>query len=233
MHPAVVALALTLPLAAEPKDVAAVVARHLDACGGAARLRAVSSSREIGTVLVTDGARTSKGPSLSEEKRPNRFRAERTVHGVSSVQGFDGTTVWSQRHGEKPEILTGEVARGAARNEFDHFLLDYGPRGIKVELLGVAAIESGPAYQLKVTLPHGEVRLSYLDKRTFLEMRRDYIEGPASSQQWFRGHQTFSGVVRPTIFEMFYPATGRRVVLSLDRVEIDPKIDDERFKLPQ
>src|SRR5688500_17173918 len=127
MNVAVVVLALALPpVAGELTDASAVVASHLEAVGGAARLRAVSSSREIGTVTVTDGARTSTGPSLSEEKRPNRFRTERTVHGISAVRGFDGTTVWSQRHGEKPEILTGEIARGAARNEFDHFLLDYG-----------------------------------------------------------------------------------------------------------
>jgi hypothetical protein len=223
-------LALVAPDA--PVGVADLVARHIQACGGGEKLRGLMSVREVGTIAVYDaGASVSTGASLTEEKRPNKSRAERTIHGVKMVWAFDGSTAWSQRGGAEPARLSGEAAKGLAANEFEHFLLDHDRRGIRIALEGTVSLESGPAYKLKVTLPTGTVRYCYLDKVSFLEVRRDYVEGDGTvSQQWFRGHRAFDGVTRPTVFEMQYP-NGRRVVVTLDRVDLNPPIDDDRFRI--
>jgi len=215
-------------------DPAAIVERYLDACGGAPRLRAVSSVREVGTITMTDGTASSTGPALLEERRPNKSRVERTINGVPIVWAYDGATAWMIRGGGRAEVLSGESAEKLAANEFDHFLLDYGSRGIQVAFAGVADIESGPAYKLKVTLRDRAVRYSYIDRRSFLEVRRDYHEKDGTrSQQTFRGHKAFNGVTRPMVFETVYPSTSRRILVTLDRVELNPAIDDARFRMPK
>ena len=223
----------------ELTDVATIVARHLDACGGAVRLRAVSSVREVGTITLVDATASSTGAALLEEKRPNNSRAERTIHGVPMVWAYDGATAWTMRGSGTPEVLSGEMARNLAANEFDHFLLDYRSRGIDVALAGVAEIGSRPigskpAYKLKVTLRDGAVRYSYIDKQSFLEVRRDYLEKDGtSSQQAFRGHKTIDGVTRPMVYETVYPGTSRRILVTVERAEVNPQIDDARFRMPK
>jgi hypothetical protein len=126
------------------------------------------------------------------------------------------------------------MGQNLAANEFDHFLLDYSFRGIHVALAGVVDIEARSAYKLKVTLKDGAVRYSYIDKQSFLEVRRDYQEKDGtSSQQVFRGHKKFNGVTRPIVFETVYPSTARRILVTLDRVEVNPVIDDARFRMPK
>jgi hypothetical protein len=214
-------------------DVATIVARHLDAIGGAARLRAVSTVREVGTMTMID-ATSSTGAALTEEKRPNMFRSERTIQGVPIVWGFDGVTAWTRRGAGEPEILVGERAKGIAANEFDHFLLDYSARNIVVVLAGVEEVESKPAYKLKVTLRDGAIRYSYIDAASFLEVRRDYPEKDGTmSRQMFRGHKVFDGVTRPTIFETTYPSSGRRAIVAVERIELNPPIDGSRFRMPR
>ncbi len=223
-------LALAAP--DSPASVSALIARHIQACGGAEKLRGLMSVREVGTIVVHDpGAPVSAGAALTEERRPNKSRSERTIHGTRLVWGFDGSTAWSQRGGAEPARLSGEAAKDLATNEFEHFLLDYDRRGIQISLEGTVSLESGPAYKLRVALPGGAVRYSYLDRASFLEVRRDYVESDGTvSEQRFRGHRAFDAVTRPTVFEMRYP-NGRRVVVTLDRVDINPQIDEDRFRM--
>ncbi len=226
------AAALFLTLAAESPvlpSAETLVTKFLVACGGADRLRRMQTLRETGTITVTDpGHAPSVGPALLEEKRPNRSRVERTVYGKRMAVAYDGHQAWSLDATGKPQPLTGEVARGLAGNEFDHFLLDYVRKGTKVTAEGVAHLPSGPAYKLRVVLAGGAIRYSYLDKATHLELRRDYREvDGATSVQWFRGHRLVGGLMRPTGYETEYP-NGRRIVTKIVP-EIDPVIDDSRF----
>jgi hypothetical protein len=69
-------------------------------------------------------------------------------------------------------------------------------------LAGNADVESRLADKLKVTLQDRAVRYSYIDKQSFLEVRRVYQEKDGTSaQQMSRGHKRFGGVTRPTVFE--------------------------------
>jgi hypothetical protein len=125
------------------------------------------------------------------------------------------------------------MAQTLATNEFDHFLLDYARRGIRLERAGVTTLPSGKVHKLKVTLADGSVRYTYIDDASLLEVRRDYVEADGStSVQWFRGHTRVNGVMRPTEYAHEYP-NGRRVTIRITRAEVDPVIDDGRFRFPR
>ena len=227
-----VCLAFMLLWSGSAATAAPTVAAFLRATGGAERLRAVSSIRESGTITVVDSGRSSTGPALLEEKRPNKSRVERTIFGSKTVWAYDGRTAWAIPPGEQPQMLSGEMARSLAANEFDHFLLDYAQRGIKVEAAGGITLPSGRAHKLKVTLRDGAVRYAYIDETSSLEVRRDYVEKDgATSVQWFRGHVRINGVMRPTEYVNEY-SNGRKITIKITRPEVDPVIDDGRFRFP-
>jgi hypothetical protein len=217
------------PVTQESPSPQSLVANFLAACGGADRLRRVQTLRETGTITVTDpGHAPSVGPALLEEQRPNRSRVERTVYGKRIAVAYDGREAWTLDAAGKPQPLTGDTAQGLARNEFDHFLLDYDRRGIEVSTAGVADLPSGSAFKLRAVLRSGEIRYSYIDRVTHLELRRDYEETDGStSVQRFRGHRLVSGLMLPTEYETEYP-NGRRILTRITP-EIDLPIDESRF----
>ena len=147
----------------ERDDVSAIVAKHLDACGGIAQLRAMSATRETGTVTVAGGEIQTSGPYMLEEKRPNKSRLERGLgRGEVDVRAYDGSTAWSLT-GLRLEVLQGESARSLAENDFDSVFLDSSSRGITISLVGSARVGEASAYKLLVD-KRGAARYSYIDK---------------------------------------------------------------------
>lgn len=216
------------------RDPSAIVSKHLDACGGVVRLRAVSAIRETGTVTLTDGQASSSGPFILEEKRPNKSRLERSIAGARTVRAYDGSTAWAitARH-PQAEVLQGESAHDLAENDFDSVFVDPAGRGIAIEFVGTAPVGQVSAYKLKVT-KHGEARYSYLDKVSFLEIRREYLTGGRpTSFQLYRGHKAVAGVTRPTEYEIGWEGDRRRMIVTVAKVEISPDIPDDHFQLPK
>jgi hypothetical protein len=74
-----------------------VVTRHLDALGGAPRLRALRSLRRTGVVTLTVQGTPHKGTFRLEAKRPQKVRTEMSVAGSDALDVFDGTTGWTRR----------------------------------------------------------------------------------------------------------------------------------------
>jgi len=216
----------------QPEEAASLVSKHLEACGGVTRLRAIHSIRESGTMALT-GPDGWSGSFVLEEKRPNKSRIERIVDGGKSVRAFDGTTGWVLQAGERQARAVDEAeVREMAENDFDSDLLDYDTREIGVALVGAEDLERGRAYKLKVS-KHGSVHYSYLDQKSFLEVRRDYVHADgATVQQLFRRHEVVDGVVRPMEYETGQEGDPRRLVVTVQRVEVNPLIPDERYRMP-
>jgi outer membrane lipoprotein-sorting protein len=229
--------ALVSPMVAcssDLQDASVIVSGHLDACGGPARLRAVSAIRETGTVTLTDGQSSSSGAFILEEKRPNKSRLERNIAGASTVRAYDGSTAWAITPDHpQAEVLQGERAHDLAENDFDSVFVDTASRGITIELVGIVPVGQVSAYKLKVT-KRGEARYSYLDTASFLEIRREYLkEGHPTSYQLYREHRAVAGVTRPTVYEIGREGDQRRMIVNVAKVEISPDIPDDRFRLPR
>ena len=64
-------------------------------------------------------------------------------------------------------------------------------------------------------------------------MRRDYVWPDGSvAQQFFRGHKTVDGLVRPMTYETGQEGDPRRLLVQVQKVEINPVIPDSRFRFP-
>jgi hypothetical protein len=170
------ALSLALVLAvgqAHALTATELVAKNIEAKGGAAALQAVKSLRREGRLIVNGGQYVLE---LSETKqRPESVRTEISMQGLSQVQAYDGKDGWriDPFSGRKdPERMPADDVREYAEDaSIDGVLADAAAAGQKIEYLGTEDIDGTQAHKLKVTRKDGGVQYVYLDPDYFLEIR--------------------------------------------------------------
>ena len=112
-------LAALLAACAPPSPVDEVVASHLAARGGKARLQGLRSIRETGTVTAS-GGRVAR--VVREIKRPGLLRLEFSTEGTTSVFAHDGTTGWQvapQQGQFEPQAMPPEAEATAGVDQRD------------------------------------------------------------------------------------------------------------------
>jgi hypothetical protein len=231
--PGLLVAVLAAPAAAQTVDE--VIAKSFEARGGLDRLRAIQAIRVTG--------RMSMGPSKAlmviERKRPGKFRAEITVEGVRAVQAWDGVTAWGippTGTGE-PEALPAEAASAmAAEADVDGPLVDYQAKGHQVTLLGRERLDGGDAFKIEVRKKGGAVEVHYLDARSWLTVRIDsksttrgtVIEG----ESLLGDYREAGGILWPHSIRSGARGNPDKQTLTVDKIEVDPVLDDARFRMP-
>jgi len=153
------ALGLLLAPIAHAQSVDDILAKHYEACGGLAKLKALNTMRVTGSMTMGPGM---EAPITMERKRPGMRRMEFTIQGMTGIQAFDGAKTWSVMPfmGKKdPEVAPAEETKQADEQaDFDGPLVDYKNKGNTVEFVGKDKVEGSDVYKLKVTLKGGEIR---------------------------------------------------------------------------
>jgi hypothetical protein len=228
------AAALATPASAQTVDE--LIAKANEARGGLARIKAVQSVRMTGRMTMGPGV---ESPITLEMKRPRSTRMEFTVQGQTGVQAYDGKQAWgiSPMGSRRPEPLPDEMARDIdARADLDGPLVDYKAKGHQVELVGKESVDGTEVWKLKLTPKGGEVEYVFLDASSLFEIRRE-------AHRLVRGQEldivsTFSdfreagGVVWPHKIQAGPKGRTEKQVLSFDKIEVNPQVEDGRFKMP-
>ena len=229
-----VAAALAAPAAAQTVDE--LIAKANEARGGLAKIKAVQSVRMTGRMTMGPGV---EAPITLEMKRPRSTRLEFTVQGQTGVQAYDGKQAWgiSPLGNRKPEPLPDEMARDIdAQADLDGPLVDFKAKGHQVELVGKETVDGTEAWKLKLTPKGGEAQYVFLDASSLLEIRNE-------AHRLVRGQEldivsTFSdfreagGVVWPHKIQAGPKGRTEKQVLSFDKIEVNPQVEDARFKMP-
>jgi hypothetical protein len=174
IHRAALGLALLLAgTGAHALTATELVARNIEAKGGAAALQAVKSLRREGRLIANGGRFVFE---LRETKqRPDSIRTEISMQGLAQVQSYDGKEGWriDPFGGRKdPERMPADDVREYAEDAtIDGVLPDAAAAGSTIEYLGTEDIDGTPAHKLKVVRKDGGLQYVYLDPDYFLEIR--------------------------------------------------------------
>ncbi len=236
--PAVPARAATAGAAAPATPSAdEIVSRYIEARGGLKKIRAVQSLREAGR--VTSGA---KGEALvvRELKRPNRSRFEITQQGVTGVFASNGVKGWkmSPFDGDlAPTALPPEAVQEAIEQaDIEGPLVDWKAKGHQIELAGRETVGAHEAYKIKMTLKSGATRYEYIDIKTFYRVRAESsrtLRGAMTRvTMTFDDYQKTSGLAFPHLVEVETEGRPQKMRVVVDKVEVNPPIDDARFEQP-
>jgi len=230
------ALAFTVTVSAQTADE--IITKHLQAIGGVEKIKAIKTMRSTGKLPVGPGI---EAPITMEQSRPNSFRLDIQVQGMTITQAYDGATGWKVMPfgGKKdPEVMSDDELKDAKEMaEFDSDLVDYKEKGNKVELLGKESVEGSEAWKLKVTRKDGKVNLYFLDAESFLlikaESKRMNAQGAeVESESVFGDYKEIDGVLYAHSIEQGPKGSQQKMKITLDKIEANPKIEATRFKMP-
>lgn len=222
-----------------PSPVDEIVASNLAARGGKERIQELQSIRQIGTVTASGGrfARL-----VREIKRPGMFRLEFSYQGTTSVFANDGETGWQvaplQGQFEPREMAPeDDAAAGADQRDIEGPLVDWREKGHTVELVGREELPGGEAFKLKVALADGTVRHDYVDVESRLVVRSDFtriLQGRrVMLENAFSDFREVDGLVFPFHIETRVQDRPEVITISVEEIELNPDLGDERFRLPE
>jgi outer membrane lipoprotein-sorting protein len=225
-------LAVAAPSFAQTADE--VVAKNLQAKGGAEKWKSISSVKMTGTVK----AQGMEAPMVAYTKRPNLSRQDITTPAGPFVQAYDGTTPWMMPPGaDAPREVKGPQAEGVRRNsDFDGPLIDYAAKGHKLELVGKEKLGTGDVHHLKVMKKEGDVEHYYFDAESGLEVKRTVeIQTAGGVKQTLEtqmsDYKPVDGLMIP--HTMTQSVNGNQVAqVTIEKVEINGAIDDALFRMP-
>ena len=210
-----------------------IVARNIQAKGGAELLRSTNTVR-------TTGSGTMQGSKIAittTSKRPYFVRNEMTLAGKTMVMGFDGTTAWMAPAGLPAQpIPPGPQTEGMKQNsQIDSPLFDYEAKGTRIEL-GTPVTEAGRKLHHLIVTPKASPAMHYyLDAETGLEAKM--VIDTEDSGQTIRMEMRFSdfrpveGRMVPFTVTQF--VNGKPVAeMNFEKIEFNVPIDDAVFKMP-
>ena len=232
---AAIAAIVAVPVSAQTADD--IIAKNLEAKGGAAKLKAVQSIRMTGKMLIGPGM---EAPIALELKRPRSMRMDIAVQGMTITQAYDGTTGWmvNPMSGRTdPEQLPSEAMKLIEEQaDMDGPFVDYRAKGNTVELLGKEPVEGTDCYKLKVTLKSGDTRIYYIDAEHYLEVKQQSktnvrgsdVESDTIVGDW----KEVDGLMFPFSIDSGQAGGQMRQKMTVEKIEVNPVIDDARFKMP-
>jgi outer membrane lipoprotein-sorting protein len=227
--------ALLAPASAQTLDE--ILAKNLEARGGADKIKAVKAMRLTGRMTVGPGL---EAPVVMEFKRPSRMRMDFTFQGMTATQAFDGKGGWQIMPfggNPNPEPMSPDDIKDAEEQaDVDGPLVDWKAKGHAVELVGKEKVEGTDAWKLKITMKSGDVRYVFLDADAYLEIRGEgkrKIRGTeVETEQTISDYKEVGGLVIPHAFEGGPKGSPMRQKITIDKIELDVDIDDARFAMP-
>ncbi len=261
--PAVNLLAADVKPTAPRLSAAEIVDKNVSARGGLAAWRAVQTLEMTGKMeaggnnrptLPVPGKKTGPQmpaprpaeqvqlPFVMDLKRPRMSRVELQFNGQTAIQVYDGSKGWKVRpflNRHEVETFTPEELKAASeQSDLDGLLIDYAAKGSKVELEGSEKIEGRDTYRLKVTDKNGYTRHVWVDAETFLESK---VEGTPrrldgknhSVATYFRDYRSVNGMMFPYLLETAVEGVNQTEKVQLERIVLNPKLDQSRFTMPR
>ena len=226
-----------LPVQATAQTATGIVAKVLNARGGLDKIRAIKAQRVSGT--ITFGADTS-GPFVVELERPLKMHMQLAVQNLTMVRVYDGKTGWANNPfaGKmNPDVMGEEDVRNISEeSDFDGPLVDYKRKGNQIALVGKDQVGDKDVWRVKLTTKNGDVRYYLFDRTSFLllkwEGKRHYEGQELPIESYFRDYRDVDGLKFAFEIDSGSSVSDISQKIKIDKIELNPPIDDAEFKRP-
>jgi hypothetical protein len=228
-----------LPLYFSPaQTLDEIIKKAIDARGGIDKIKAVQSERITGKVSFSQGI---EGTLVLELQRPHKLYSKITVEGQKVLRVYDGKSAgWTvnpfTENKDVVEMSADELKEMPDESDGDGPLVDYKAKGSRVELVGKEDAQGKAVYRLKITSKSGHVRSYLIDGTTFLTTKWEGIRKMNDQNlPWectLSDYREVQGLKFPFKIDQGSPGTEYNQTLSIEKIEINPKIDESHFAKP-
>ncbi|HET6279049.1 MAG TPA: DUF1579 family protein [Candidatus Polarisedimenticolia bacterium] len=210
-----------------------VIARNIEARGGAANWSKVESIAMSGDFT----AFSKVAPFELKRTSDDKYYFDHMLDEKRVVIGYDGEVAWWDHAWMMPgpQTITG-IDRGVLMQEVDFPspLFDYREKGYKAKLIGGSEFEGTPSIAIELTRPDESVETWHLDPETYLEIGRispgSDFGSPMEQRTYYDDYRKVDGVVIPFLQEWQWYTRDR--VLMVEKVELNAKVDETIFAMP-
>jgi hypothetical protein len=229
---AMTAAVLGAPFAASAQSAPAytaeeLVAKNLEARGGADRLRALQSMRTSGVMRLGGGI---EAKVVSYSVAPDKVRFEFSLQGLTAVNAWDGKQAWAIQpfQGRRdPQKVSEDDSKGLIlAADIAGPLVDWKAKGNRIEYLGTEDIDGTDAHKLRVVFKNGDSRVYFLDPDHFLEIR---IE----DHQFVRGQEQVGSTDVGEYVQVdgiYFPFEQGQ--MQVESIELNKPVDTAMFAFP-
>jgi hypothetical protein len=216
-----------------------LVAKNIEAKGGATALNQLQTLRTTGKLLVPIQGQIELS-YMQIRKQPDEVRTEASIQGMTQIQAYDGKEGWKvfPFFGRKdPERISADDVKALVEDtKLGGPLADWKEKGSTVEYLGTEDVDGTPAHKLKVVRKNGDVSFVYLDPDHFLEIRivtQRMRHGAYEEIETDLGdYEKAGGVFVPTSIEVGTKGAAEKQKIVIDKVEANVPVDDAIFHFP-
>lgn len=233
-----IALSLFVAAAAHAQTADEIIAANAKAKGGMEKLKSLSSLKMSGKMTMGP----IEAPFTIQKLRPENVRMDFTVQGMTGTQAYDGKTGWMVMPfmgKTAPEKMSDDMLKDIIDEaDFDGPFIDYKAKGHKVEYVGKEDVEGTPAHKLKLTKKNGDESIVYLDVDSSLEIKmtaKRKVQGQEVEFETTVGdYKEVDGYIIPhSISSKMKGGQGMGQSITLDKIELNPKLDAAMFKMPE
>ena len=229
-----VALGGVIRLVAAEPTAGEIVARYLEARGGAENWRQVESLQMTGVFSVV--SKRSRFTLIRQQG--DLYRLDYMMQDVPAIRARDAQGPWMLNAWLSPEV--GRVEEDPYKSQLEReslfplLLLDYEKKGIKIESLGPGDIEGIPTVGLAITLPGGQEETWHLDAESYLEVAADsqiydytQLADPMQQRIFYDDFRQVEGLQFP--FQIEWEFWARLETMTVEEVVINPEVAPARF----
>jgi len=211
-----------------------IVNKHIEAIGGAKLLESINSMKMEGSIEVQPGMTAPITIQVINEKS---LRMDLSIMGMTMNQVIDGESGWMVNPfggNPAPEPITpDQIKETKGQMDLKGKLYNYAAKGTKVEFVSKDEVEGADVLKLRVTEKDGKVTFTYLDAKTYFIIKETIIVKVDDAET--EVNTVYSNFKKtPEGFTFAYTMQNEMAggPINWEKVEINPKIDPEIFKMP-
>lgn len=209
-----------------------VLDKYVDALGGRAAWKKLTSRQSTGTIEVP--AMNLSGSFQVTEKAPNQMLSVVVVAGANFRQGFDGRTGWSDDPQNGVREQSGAELEEVRRQADFYHSLDLRQLYKKLTLTGTEKIGDRDAYVVEAATGSGDPDKMYFDTKTGLALRvigqHHSPDGVTPVQEDLEDYRAVDGVKVP--FTIHQIAGESAFTIKIAEVHHNLPFDNAQFAKP-
>ena len=114
--------------------------------------------------------------------------------------------------------------------------MDYRAKGNQVELAGKDQVEGKEAFKVKLTRSTGEARTYFIDAASYQVVKWEgttHVEDKdIVVENYLRDYRDVNGLQFPFEIDSDSPDSPQQRKITIEKIELDPKIEETRFGKP-
>lgn len=219
----------------QAQDLDDIIAKHIEARGGAGNWAAVDNMKITGRFTAFSVEKEWMAIKTKEGQYYSRLHLDK----FPVEEAFDGAHGWTIDPWfdiTYPRLLTkSEENVFFQKSELATPFFNYKEKGLELELIGKQDLEGVEVFAIKLTRPNGKIETWYLDAKTYLEYKRasDWVDFsyPAPAESYFEDFREVNGLIIPFYEEKSFYQRNR--VLVIEHIEFNVEVDEELFEMPK